>query len=72
MSSGSVSLTRIWFEMRASGRNPGSGRLSGVNPRRMILYRMLMAGAVAGLIGMSTMRGQLAAYTQDFARGYGV
>lgn len=63
--------TRFGFELRASGMNPGSARMSGVNPKRMILYTMLMSGAVAGLIGMSTMLGKLHAYTQDFPRGYG-
>lgn len=63
--------TRFGFELRASGMNPGSARMSGVNPNRMILYTMLMSGAIAGLIGMSTMLGKLHAYTQDFPRGYG-
>ena len=63
--------TRFGFDLRASGANPGAARMSGVNPKRMILYTMLISGGVAGLVGMSTMLGKLYAYTSDFPRGLG-
>jgi simple sugar transport system permease protein len=45
--------------------------MSGVNPKKMILYTMLISGGVAGMVGLSTMLGKLHAYTQDFPRGLG-
>lgn len=63
--------TRFGFELRISGMNPGSARMSGVNPKKMIFYTMLLSGGVAGLVGMSTLVGKLGAYTQDFPRGIG-
>ncbi len=63
--------TRFGFDLRASGMNPGAARMSGVNPKRMVLYTMLISGGIAGLVGMSTMLGRLGAFTQDFPRQYG-
>lgn len=66
-----VKRTRFGFELRASGMNPGAARMSGVAPNRMILTTMLISGGVAGMVGLSTMFGNLHAYTQDFPRMYG-
>ncbi|MCL1593455.1 MAG: ABC transporter permease [Actinomycetia bacterium] len=63
--------TRFGFDLRISGMNPGSARMSGVNPKKMIFYTMLISGGVAGLVGLSTLVGKLGAYTQDFPRGIG-
>jgi len=63
--------TRFGFELRASGMNPGAARMAGVNPKKMILYTMLISGGIAGMVGLSTMLGKLNAYTQDFPRGLG-
>jgi len=63
--------TRFGFELRASGMNPGAARMAGVNPKKMILYTMLISGGIAGLVGLSTMLGKLGAFTQDFPRGLG-
>jgi simple sugar transport system permease protein len=38
---------------------------SGVNARRMVLYAMLLSGAVAGLTGMSQLLGERHAYTSS-------
>jgi simple sugar transport system permease protein len=66
-----VNRTRFGFELRSSGMNPGAALLSGVNPNRMITSTMLISGAIAGLVGMSTLMGNLGAYTQDFPRQLG-
>ena len=63
--------TRFGFELRASGMNPGAARMAGVNPKKMILYTMLISGGIAGMVGLSTMLGKLHAFTQDFPRGLG-
>jgi simple sugar transport system permease protein len=66
-----VDRTRFGFELRASGLNPGSSLMAGVNPKRMINITMLISGGIAGLVGLSTMMGNLGAYTQDFPRQLG-
>ncbi len=63
--------TRFGFDLRASGMNPGAARMSGINPKRMILFTMLISGGVAGMVGLSTMLGNLHAFTQDFPRMLG-
>ena len=63
--------TRFGFDLRISGMNPGSARMSGVNPKKMVFYTMLLSGGAAGLVGMATLFGKLGAYTQDFPRGIG-
>ena len=63
--------TSFGYNLRASGANPGAARMSGVNPKKMIFYTMLISGGVAGMVGLSTMLGKLHAYTQDFPRGLG-
>lgn len=63
--------TKFGFELRASGMNPGAARMAGVNPKKMVLYTMLISGGIAGMVGLSTMFGKLHAYTQDFPRGLG-
>lgn len=66
-----VKRTRFGFELRASGMNPGAARLSGVAPKKMVLTTMLISGGIAGMVGLSTMFGNLHAYTQDFPRNFG-
>jgi simple sugar transport system permease protein len=57
--------TRFGFDLRASGQNATSAVASGVNARRMVLYAMLLSGAVAGLVGMSQLLGAQHAYTSS-------
>ncbi|HEV7896644.1 MAG TPA: ABC transporter permease [Planosporangium sp.] len=57
--------TRLGFDLRASGQNPASAVASGVNARRMVLYAMLLSGAVAGLVGMSELLGERHAYSSS-------
>jgi ABC-type uncharacterized transport system permease subunit len=55
--------TRFGFDLRASGQNPTSAVASGINAKRMVLYAMLLSGAVAGLVGMSQLLGERHAHT---------
>lgn len=66
-----VVRTRFGYELRASGMNPGSALMAGVNPKRMVNITMLISGGIAGLVGLSTLMGNLGAYTQDFPRQLG-
>lgn len=63
--------TRFGYELRASGMNAEAARMSGVNPKRMVLGAMLISGGVAGMVALSQMLGSLHTYSQDFPRGLG-
>ncbi|HVM08276.1 MAG TPA: ABC transporter permease [Acidimicrobiales bacterium] len=63
--------TRFGFDLRASGINPLAAKASGVNPNRMIITTMALSGAIAGLVGMSTLLGFFHRYTVDFPTGLG-
>lgn len=63
--------TRFGFDLRASGMNPLAARASGVDPKRMVITTMVLSGAVAGLVGMSTLLGFFHRYTIDFPTGLG-
>ncbi|MDP8959551.1 MAG: ABC transporter permease [Actinomycetota bacterium] len=58
--------SRFGFELRASGLNPAAARVSGVDPRAMVIKTMLLSGAIAGLVAMSPLLGSFHRYTQDF------
>ena len=63
--------TRFGYDLRASGLNPLAARASGVASGAMIVKGMLLSGAVAGLVGMSTLLGFSYNYGLDFATGLG-
>jgi simple sugar transport system permease protein len=66
-----VSKSRFGYDLRASGVNPSAAEASGVNPKSMIMKTMLISGAIAGLVGMSTLLGFFHQYPQDFPTGFG-
>jgi simple sugar transport system permease protein len=49
--------TTFGFDLRASGYNPFAAVASGVDARRMIIFAMLLSGALAGLVGMPELLG---------------
>jgi simple sugar transport system permease protein len=61
-----LSRTRPGFDLRAAGFNPAAAVASGVDAKRMVIYAMLLSGAVAGLGGMPQLLGEYHAFTQDF------
>ncbi|MEY4362281.1 MAG: hypothetical protein RL391_1587 [Actinomycetota bacterium] len=63
--------TRFGFRLRASGGNPGAARVTGVHPKRMILISMLLSGALAGLVGMRALLGDVHAYQNNLAEQQG-
>jgi simple sugar transport system permease protein len=63
--------TRFGFQLRASGQNPGAARATGVNPKRMVMISMLLSGAVAGLVGMRALLGDVHAYQNNLAEQQG-
>jgi simple sugar transport system permease protein len=66
-----LSRTRFGFELRATGLSESAAIASGVNVKRMIVYTMLMSGAVAGLISLPAMFGTVHNYGQSIQAGLG-
>ena len=63
--------TKFGFRLRASGGNSGAARVTGVNPSRMILISMLISGALAGLVGMNRLMGDVHAYQNNLGEQQG-
>ena len=52
-----LSRTRFGFDLRATGQSEPAAVASGVDAKRMVDHRMLISGAVAGLVGMPILLG---------------
>ena len=63
--------TTFGYDLRASGASPDAARASGVNPKRMIVYTMLISGALAGLVGMGQMLSTGHVFGDQFPLGLG-
>ena len=63
--------TRFGFDLRATGQSESAAVASGVDVKRMVVYAMLMSGAVAGLIGMPEIFGASHAYGSTIQTGIG-
>jgi simple sugar transport system permease protein len=66
-----INRTVFGFNLRATGRSETAAVASGVNVKRMIVYSMLMSGAVAGLIGMPNLFGVSHNYGSTIQTGIG-
>jgi simple sugar transport system permease protein len=66
-----ITRTKFGYDLRASGANPWAARVSGVDPKAMIVKTMLISGGLAGLVGMSALLGFFGRYHQDFPTGLG-
>ncbi len=66
-----LSRTRFGFDLRATGQSESAAVASGVDVKRMVIYAMLMSGAVAGLIGMPELFGASHAYGSTIQTGIG-
>lgn len=50
-----LNRSRFGYELRVSGANPQAARTAGINPKGMVLKAIILSGAVAGLVGMSSL-----------------
>jgi general nucleoside transport system permease protein len=66
-----LNRTRFGFDLKAMGLSTTAAAASGINAKRMVLYVMLLSGALAGLIGMPQLLGSSYAYNLDFPAGLG-
>ncbi|MDG1115853.1 MAG: ABC transporter permease [Flavimaricola sp.] len=70
---GYILLSRhiLGFQIRLAGQSPRAAAFSGVNPARLILICLGVAGALAGLAGMFEVAGPAGRISIDFNVGYG-
>jgi general nucleoside transport system permease protein len=66
-----VFKSRFGFRLRASGLNAGAARTAGISSQRMIVTAMLMSGAVAGMVGLQSLLGNVHAYGTTRPDGFG-
>ena len=57
-----VFKSRFGFRLRASGMNAGAARTAGIDAKKMIVITMLISGAIAGLVAMPSVVGEIYAY----------
>ena len=57
-----VFKSRFGFRLRASGMNAGAARTAGIDAKKMIIITMLISGAIAGLVAMPSVVGEIYAY----------
>lgn len=63
--------TRFGYDLRTTGANAPAAQASGVDPKRMVVYTMLLSGGIAGLVGLSQILGFFFRYSIDFPIGLG-
>jgi len=67
-----LSRTVFGFSIKATGMSESAAVASGISVNKMIVYAMLLSGAVAGLIGMpELLNGSSASYSLNFPTGIG-
>jgi general nucleoside transport system permease protein len=66
-----LNKTRFGFDLRATGRSTTAATASGINITRMIIFAMLISGAVAGLVGLPILFGDSYSYGSTFQSGLG-
>jgi simple sugar transport system permease protein len=66
-----LNRTRFGFDLRATGLSQSAAVASGVNVSRMVVYSMLLSGAIAGLIWMPAFYGSAHSYGTSFQAGLG-
>jgi general nucleoside transport system permease protein len=66
-----LNRTRFGFDLRATGQSETAAVASGVSVKRMVVYSMLLSGAVAGLIGMPQLFSDSHEYSSTIETGIG-
>ncbi|WP_088225969.1 ABC transporter permease [Desulfosporosinus sp. FKB] len=59
------------YNLRVTGLNPGAGRYAGIKSKRIILWAMLLSGAIGGLMGAERSLGVYGRFINSFSPGYG-
>lgn len=62
---------RMGFSIRLAGEAPRAARFAGVNPNRLTVFSLGIAGAFSGLAGLFEVTGPAGQISIDFGSGYG-
>ena len=62
---------KFGFQISISGISPKAARLSGINPKFLIIWCLAISGGLAGLAGMFELTGPAGQINIDFNVGYG-
>ncbi|AZR72051.1 hypothetical protein BBF96_00755 [Anoxybacter fermentans] len=63
--------TSLGYDLQAVGENPAAAEYAGIRPEKMIVFSMIISGAVAGLAGSTMVMGVLHRFITNFSPGYG-
>ena len=63
--------TRFGYELRVVGQNPDAARYAGIAVDRMTILVMLIAGGLAGMMGLNELLGEQLRLLGNFTLGYG-
>ncbi len=66
-----IERTRWGYEIRVVGGNPGAARFGGISVSRNFVLAMLVAGGMAGLLGLNELMGLQHRLIANFTMGYG-
>jgi general nucleoside transport system permease protein len=63
--------TKLGYEIRAMGFNPTAAQYAGISTTKITIVTMLISGALAGMLGLNTIMGNVGKLTVDFVGGAG-
>lgn len=63
--------TRWGYALRVAGESPPAARYAGISPESIIIWTMLLSGALAGLLGLNELMGSQHRISLDFPAGAG-
>ncbi len=66
-----LAKTSLGFAIRVSGSNPDAARLAGINSKRLQVLTMVLAGGMAGLVGIAEVLTQTGRFRLGFSPDYG-
>ncbi len=66
-----LNRTTFGFNLRATGASESAAVASGINVGRMVVYSMLISGAIAGMVGLPLLFGSSYSYGVTFQPGLG-
>jgi ABC-type uncharacterized transport system, permease component len=63
--------TTLGYNLRITGQNPTAAKFSGVDPKRLTMFAMVISGGFDGLVGKGPLLSYHHQYSIDFPAGIG-